>query len=472
MSDKKNKKTAMCTHECEPEESGRSAQAKAKTRRRVRTALMSTVIALSASAIAALSVALYYSETRNATQESYIRSMEAVYSRSYYDLLDSANDLDLRLAKLRAASTAEAQRDLLYGVWQTATSASASLAAFEGGTEGIMKANKFLGQVGDYARCLAEEMGDGEPLTAEEAQTLGKMREVAAAFKNALSGTRKAMMEGRIFTGSNGLIDGFAASFDEFAEPSFEYPQMIYDGPFSDSLDDRDCKALEGLDNIDKTLGAELLADYIPEARDIAYYDRTEGDIVTLNYSFAVDGGSGFAQLSEKGGLLVACNVDYGVAATENGYPQHCAAALKFAENAGYDDMRVVWCSLSQGTVYVNLAPVQNGVVLYPDLIKVKVDETRGVVTGLDAAHYVFNHTERALPAPVVSVGEASTKVVLPAVSGAQLCLIPLEETKEVLAYEFECESGGTYYVYIDAMTGEEADILYVIDSDQGRVTA
>ncbi len=167
MSDKKNKKTAMCTHECEPEESGRSAQAKAKTRRRVRTALMSTVIALSASAIAALSVALYYSETRNATQESYIRSMEAVYSRSYYDLLDSANDLDLRLAKLRAASTAEAQRDLLYGVWQTATSASASLAAFEGGTEGIMKANKFLGQVGDYARCLAEEMGDGEPLTAE-----------------------------------------------------------------------------------------------------------------------------------------------------------------------------------------------------------------------------------------------------------------------------------------------------------------
>ena len=88
------------------------------------------------------------------------------------------------------------------------------------------------------------------------------MREVAAAFKNALSDTRKAMMEGRIFTGSNGLIDGFAASFDEFAEPSFEYPQMIYDGPFSDSLDDRDCKALEGLDNIDKTLGAELLADY------------------------------------------------------------------------------------------------------------------------------------------------------------------------------------------------------------------
>lgn len=472
MNGKKDTRAAVNSPECEPAENGRSAQAKAKTKRRVRTALMSAVIALSASAIAALSVALYYSETRNVTQESYIRSMEAVYSRSYYDLLDSANDLDLRLAKLRAASTAEAQRDLLYGVWQTATSASASLAAFEGGTEGIMKANKFLGQVGDYARCLAEEMGDGEPLTAEEAETLGKMRDVAAAFKKALSDTRDAMMSGKVFTGENGLIDGFASSFDEFAEPSFEYPQMIYDGPFSDALEDRDCKALDGLDDIDKALGAELLADYIPEARDIAFYDRTEGDIVTLNYTFAVDGGSGFAQLSERGGLLVACNVDYAVAATEVGYPQHCAAALRFAANAGYDDMRVVWCSLSQGTVYVNLAPVEDGVVLYPDLVKVKVDEKRGAVTGLDAAHYVFNHTERALPAPTITADEAAAKVVLPTVSGAELCLIPLEETREVLAYEFECESGGTYYVYIDAMTGEEADILYVMDSEQGRVTA
>lgn len=472
MSDRKDKKTACGAPECEPAEGGRSAQAKAKTKRRVRTALASTVIAVATSAIAALSVALYYSEARNAEQASYISSMEAVYSRSYYDLLDSANDLDLKLAKLRAASTADAQRDLLYGIWQTATSASGSLAAFECGSEGVMKANKFLGQVGDYARCLAEEMKDDRPLTAEESEILAKMREVAAAFKDALAETRRGMQNGRAFLGRNGMIDGFTASFDAFAEPSFEYPQMIYDGPFSDALEDRECKALAGLDTVTPDEGAELVAEYVPDARNIAYTERTEGDIITLNYSFDVEGGSGFAQLTEKGGLLAAYNVDYGVSATEGGFPQHCAAALNFARNAGYDGMRVVWCSLSQGTVYVNLAPVENGVVLYPDLVKVKVDEKSGAVTGLDAAHYVFNHTERALPAPAVTPSEAATKVTLPTVSGAELCLIPLDETKEVLAYEFECESGGTYYVYIDALTGEEADILYVIDSEQGRVTA
>ena len=50
------------------------------------------------------------------------------------------------------------------------------------------------------------------------------------------------------------------------------------------------------------------------------------------------------------------------------------------------------------------------------------------------------------------------------------LALIPLDATREVLTYEFECESGGTYFVYIDAMTGEESNILYVIDSEQGTV--
>ena len=42
-----------------------------------------------------------------------------------------------------------------------------------------------------------------------------------------------------------------------------------------------------------------------------------------------------------------------------------------------------------------------------------------------------------------------------------------------MLTYEYECEQGGTYFVYIDALTGDEVNILYVIDSEeQGMRTA
>ena len=46
-----------------------------------------------------------------------------------------------------------------------------------------------------------------------------------------------------------------------------------------------------------------------------------------------------------------------------------------------------------------------------------------------------------------------------------------MDETREVLTYEFECESDGTYFVYIDAATGEEVNILYVVnDVDRGAL--
>ena len=125
---KKTARTGDCPAACDKNESAK-AQKKTSAKKKVRTALMSTVIALSASAIAGLSVALYYSEQRAGEQQSYISSMEAVYSRSYYDLLDSANDLEVQLMKLRAAGTPEAQSRILYDVWQTATSASPSSAS-------------------------------------------------------------------------------------------------------------------------------------------------------------------------------------------------------------------------------------------------------------------------------------------------------------------------------------------------------
>lgn len=446
-----------------------SSVRKSKNRKKARTVFTGTVIALCAGALVGLSVALYYSEDKSKRQDSYIRQMEAVYSRNYYDLLDSANDLDVQLAKLRAASTAEAQQSILYDVWSAANLAGNSLAAFEGGRDGVMKATKFVGQLGDYAHYLAERMQDGEPLTAEERTTLGKLREMAGVLKSALKTTGDGLGEGRPFIGDNGMLENFTGAFDAFVEPDVEYPQMIYDGPFSDALEHRECKALEGLPEISPEEGVDILAKILPDAENLVYVDSTDGDVKTFNYSFSQEGGSGFAQLSVKGGMLIAYNVDYGQAAVSGSYPEHCAAAVGFARKAGFGDLAVVWCSAANGLVYVNLAPVQNGVILYPDLVKVKVDEVSGNVTGLDAMHYAFNHVERELPSPSVTAAEAAAAITLPCVAEPALALIPVDETKEVLTYEFECESEGTYFVYIDAMTGEETNILYVIDSAQGR---
>lgn len=468
---KQDTRRPVAEEEIRPDEDKQSTAKKNKRKRTARTVVASVTVALAVGAIAGLSVALAYSENMNHLRAEYMRDMESVYTRNYYDLLDSANDLEVKLSKLDAASTAAAQQEILYDVWGAASLAGVNLSAFAGGEEGVMQASKFVGQTGDYAHYLAERLDDGEPLTAEERATLSKLRSMADVLKQALDDTRVGINEGRLFLGDGGMLETFTGAFDAFVDPEVEYPQMIYDGPFSDALEHRECKALTDTQTVTAEQGAELVGKYIPAAEEVEYYDRTESDIVTLNYKVVTDEGTGFAQITEAGGLLVSYNLRPERAAVSESYPEHCAAALAFARGAGYDNLAVVWCAAAQNTVYVNLTPVQDGVVLYPDLIKVKVDRASGTVTGLDAMHYVFNHTARTLPEAGISLAEASERVTLPKVSEGRLALIPVDETKEVLTYEFECEQDGTYFVYIDAQTGAEVNILYVIDDvDRGAM--
>ena len=448
-----------------------NAAKKNKQKRTAKTVMLSVVTALSVGAIAGLSVALAYSENMNRLRAEYMYEMEGVYTRHYYDLADSADELDVNLGKLAAADTAAAQQDILYDIWGAANLAGVSLSAFRGGEEGVMQASKFVGQTGDYAHYLAKRLESGEPLSPEELQKLGKLREMTRVLKSALESTRSGVREGRPFLGDGGMLAEFTGAFDSFVDPEVNYPQMIYDGPFSDALEHRECKALKGLAEIDPDEGARLLAEYIPEAKSVEYRGETNSDILTYNYSVTTEDGVGFAQLAKQGGMLVAYNMNAEQSAVAEVDPELPAAARRFAENAGFGDLAVVWCASAQGVTYVNLTPVKDGALLYPDLIKVKLDESSGRVTGLDAMHYVFNHTDRTLPSPVLTAEEAAEKVPLPTVGGGRLALIPMDETREVLTYEFECESDGTYFVYIDAATGEEVNILYVVnDVDRGAL--
>ena len=152
-SDIEEKKAALTAYANELAEEDKapareSAAKKNKRKRAFRIAAVSVVAALAAGSIAGLSVALVYSEGMNDLRAEYMRDMEGVYTRHYYDLADSANDLNVTLGKLAAADTAAAQQELLYDVRSAAELASVSLSAFEGGEEGVMQASKFVGQTG------------------------------------------------------------------------------------------------------------------------------------------------------------------------------------------------------------------------------------------------------------------------------------------------------------------------------------
>lgn len=445
-------------------------------RKVIKTAIFATAFGLCASAIVGLSVALYFADKTVSTHEAYQRQMDAVYSRAYYDLLDGASNLGINLRKIGVSNSPRMQQSLLYEVWSSANLAETNLAMFESNDDGILQAQKFVNQLGDYSHSLAQKVARGENLSADERGKLIKMGDMADVYMKALRQVQSDLDSGRMFVGEGGALEDFSSAFAQFSEPSFEYPEMIYDGPFSDALENRQPAAL-GDGVITESEGADRVADYLNAvgAQNIEYIGEGYGDIPTFNYSLSVEGMDAFAQISKQGGKLILFNIATSAAEAEQVVKQDAGPtcqqnALAFASKLGYNDMQVVWSSSAQGECYINLAPVVNNVIYYSDLVKVKVRERDSRVIGLDATHYAFNHRERMLPAPAVSLADAAKKLSIPAVSDGRLALIPLDGTREVLTYEFECEQDGTYFVYIDALSGDEANILYVIDGDDNSM--
>lgn len=448
-------------------ESGKSSTKRTKRRRAVKMALLVVVHALGVGAIVGLSVALHFSQDKIAMQADYQRQMESVYAKAYYNLLDGVNDIDTTMAKLTVASTSEKQEALLYEIWCASALAEEYLATFENQDEGVMTAVKFVNQLGDFSLYLAGKLSKGEELTKEDKDILEKMRPLAEVLKESLQKVGKELDEGKLFVEENGVLASFADAFTTFNQPSIDYPEMIYDGPFSDALAVRNPKGLEGLNEITASEGVDIVNKLFENPADVKHIGRFEGDIPTENYSFSYKGYPAFVQLSSKGGKVTSFTLSHNVDNSET--PENAGeVALNFASKMGYSGLEVVWMASSNGHTYVNLAPVADGIILYPDLVKVKIDGD--MVVGFDSAHHIFNHRKRNLPTATITESEAEARLTVPPVREGRLALIPDGGEKETLCFEFECESDGTYFVYIDALTGGETEIFFVInDTDLGE---
>ena len=141
--------------------------------------------------------------------------------------------------------------------------------------------------------------------------------------------------------------------------------------------------------------------------------------------------------------------------------------AKSFAERVGFGELAVTWLEVDENVAYINLAPTQNDVVLYPDLVKVKVDMFGGDIIGFEAKNYAFNHIERDF-ATSITIQEAEEKLGFDyIVLNTRKAIIALENDVEVSVYEFACERiGGLFYYYVDANTGNLVKILKVVDSN------
>lgn len=177
--------------------------------------------------------------------------------------------------------------------------------------------------------------------------------------------------------------------------------------------------------------------------------------------------------ISKTGGHIVFMN--YNREITEEKISQEEANSIgkEFLNSRGLSNMKETYYLKQGNAVTINYAYEQDGVVIYPDLIKVKIALDNGEILGMETTGYLNNHTERILPTVKISESEAKQKLNKNLeITSSGLAIIPTEWKSEIYCYEFKGKLNDTdFLVYINAETGAEENILVIINTPNGTLT-
>ena len=268
----------------------------------------------------------------------------------------------------------------------------------------------------------------------------------------------------------DGSIEEDADSLSPVTDPAGEYPVLLYDGPFSDGRSDGDFKTLAGLATVGEPEARELLRAFLgQQAGDIELTGEGSVPVDCYEYSLRMGDYALSAGVTKAGGQVLYLLCDSEVDEVNLSQDAAVDAARAFLLARGYGNMETSYMSLFDGILTVNFAAVQDGIVMYPDLVKVQVSMRDGAVIGLEPAGYLMNHVQRTLGMPKLTEAEAIARIGGTLTAGdVRLCVIP-ENDAEVLCYEIRASDGAdSFLVYIDAMTGVERELMQVVTDGSG----
>lgn len=397
--------------------------------------------------------------------------LNAVVQKAFYETCELTEGMSVNFRKLLVAGETGQMQALLNETALQTQGALSNLALLPLGQETVSATLKFINQAGDFASALSVRLGNGGEMTPEDYAALERLSETAAAF---------SVRMGRLLDRYEGGEAVFDISEDGTGEeslypitgPATDYPALLYDGPFSDGRTDGEFKLLASLAQVDEAAARQALVAFVgQQAAEVRFTGESEIPVDCYEYALRLGDYSLSAGVTRAGGQLLYLLCDSAVEDVNLTDRQAVDAARAFLLSRGYGEMEMSYSSRFGGIMTVNFAAVQNGVVLYPDLVKVQVSMADGAIIGLEAANYLMNHVPRALELPALTEQDAAQRIggALTPVA-TRLCVIP-ENTSEYLCYEVTATSGSdTFLVYIDAMSGIERRLMQVISDDNGSL--
>jgi germination protein YpeB len=411
----------------------------------------------------------------------YQKQLENSYMYAIQELTSQMNAITVNLQKAGYAGTPAQIGAISAKVWRdagTAKSAMSSLPVYEMNLDSTYR---FLSQVGDYAMYLSKKSANGQTFSAKERDDFNVLVDYASTLSGQLADIERVVSTGQVnvseYLKAQSLADeeipedipgiGFKDMEDGFEG----YPTLIYDGPFSDNLMKKMPELTKSKPEVNREIARETAAKYAGiSARVLA--DGPDEESHMPSYIFKNDGNQ--IGVTKSGGYVTYFIASRPIAEKNLTTAEARRKGTAYLTHMGIAGMRETYYEVANGVCTINFAYAWDNIVCYTDLIKVGVAMDDGSVVIYDARGYISNHKERDLGEAEIDLSTARQSLGSALkVKKSQMALIPTDGKNEVLAYEFLCEGRGEQQVlvYVNARTGDEEQILMLVENENGVLT-
>lgn len=417
------------------------------------------------------------------------QSTTDTYNRAMYEVITSVNNVDTLVAKVRITISNEYNIVTLSEITTEATTAKENLGQLPVNQGSMGNVSKFFSQVIGYSQTLTKKLANGNELTDEDHKNLKKINGVSNSLNSTLQEIYLNLTQGRLKWDEVEQVATYKLNQDKnklelsglekVKDELEDYEGLIYDGAYSSHIESSKPKALT-----DKIITVAEASKKVRqcvknaterEIEEVIYNGESKGRLDLYNFEvklkdtdYTID-----VDITKQDGMLALLMSDRPVKEKKLEIETAKEIGDKYLQNLGLSDFAPTYYQTTQNMTTINYAAVQDGVLLYPDLIKVKIAMDTGEVCSVESTGYIFNHTLRSDLVPTITEQEAKANLSKDMkLEKTRLSIIPTESNNEVLTYEFKGTiEDNTFLIYINAKTGKEENILILLKTEGGLLT-
>ncbi|MBR3968372.1 MAG: germination protein YpeB [Clostridia bacterium] len=425
---------------------------------------------------AALVLVTGYAIKQKGKSNYYLNMIKNQYTSSFEQLNSSINNISMAMQKVVYVTSAKKMNSLAAKIFSEAELAKAALSELPIGQNDTSTIYRFLSQVGNYVLSVAKNITTTNAVSQKQREELKTLSQTANTVSQVINDTGIESNNPEQWAQSvenklNDVIDEsqLAASLTELEENLSDYPTLIYDGPYSDHILQKQPLMTANQREISKNEALKIAEKYVGENNNLKFSEMQNGKIETFRFT---DNSTNIA-ISKFGGYVVYMRKNREIKETDLSYEQMISSAEKYLQSMKIKNMKATYFYTDDGVCVINFAYLDGQTICYTDLIKVGVATDTGEIMLLETTGYLTNHTSRAFHSPQKTLEEAKAKLSSELeIKGHSIALIPTDAGGEVRCYEFLCngQNGLEILVYINLQTLEEEQLYILLKSDGGTL--